>query len=67
MMVPGNFYCRLKHIEVKPYTVKAELVESGSTNTYTLSYPELERSLSITYNSEFPYEIESFEVVGRGG
>ncbi|MBT8268112.1 MAG: septum formation inhibitor Maf, partial [Bacteroidia bacterium] len=37
------------------------------TGKYELYYPELERSLIINFNPEFPYEIESWEETFNSG
>ncbi len=56
-VIPSLEFIRMNHAKVKAYKAQATLTE----NTYTLTYPELERSLVITYNPSFPFEIEKFE------
>ncbi|MEX0360279.1 MAG: septum formation inhibitor Maf, partial [Allomuricauda sp.] len=34
---------------------------------YTLNYPELERSLAITFTTEFPHSIESWTETFKSG
>lgn len=59
-IVPSFEYCRLFHKEIKAYTANAKLEQQGDLTTYTLSYPELDRSLAITFETKFPYQIESW-------
>lgn len=60
-MVPGTQYLRLGHVETRPYEAQATLKRaSDSLRTYTLTYPALDRSLSIRFQADFPYEIEGW-------
>lgn len=56
-IIPSLEFIRLKHIELKAYKAQAEL----SANAYSISYPELNRNLTLHFNSQFPYEILSWE------
>ena len=56
-IIPSLEFIRLKHIELKAYEAEAKLSES----TYAINYPELNRRLVITFNPDFPYDIESWE------
>lgn len=56
-IIPSLEYIRLKHIEFKAYEAKAEL----KNGTYTITYPELERTLSINFKTQFPYTISGWE------
>lgn len=56
-VVPNLEYIRFSHIPIKAFQAKAELKDGN----YTISYPELRRSLSINFNPEFPYIIEGWE------
>lgn len=62
-IIPSMEYLRLKHIPLKAYDAKATLVD----DTYTVSFTELDRSLSINFNSEFPYEILGWQETYRDG
>lgn len=55
--IPSFEYTRLKHKSIKAYKAKATL----TSNTYTISYPDLKRVLSITFNPKFPFNILSWE------
>ncbi|MGB5418410.1 septum formation inhibitor Maf, partial [Algibacter sp.] len=62
-IIPSLEYSRLRHIELKPYSAAATL----TGNTYAINYPELNRTLSITYNPEFPFDILSWEETFKSG
>jgi hypothetical protein len=53
----------LRHIPLKAYKASAALRE----NSYSISYPELERTLVINYNPKFPYDILSWEETFKSG
>ncbi|MEA1786201.1 septum formation inhibitor Maf [Arenibacter sp. GZD96] len=59
-IIPSLEFLRLRHKELKAYTATANMVTEDTLTTYTLTYPELERSLSITFQSQFPFGIESW-------
>ena len=67
LMVPGAVYLRLRHIEVKPFKAICTSEEQGNMITYTITYPDLDRSLKIVFQSEFPYRIEGWEESSRSG
>ena len=52
-IIPAFEYTRLRHIDIKPYKALASL----NNNTYSISYPELNRTISIQFNPKFPYDI----------
>jgi len=56
-IIPSLEYTRLFHEVVKSYNANAEL----KNDSYTIIYPDLNRVLKINYNSQFPYEILSWE------
>lgn len=61
-MYPAFFYLRMAHIELKAYS--CELSTSTideNTNSYTINFPELDRSTTIKYSSDFPHKILSWE------
>lgn len=60
-LIPSLFYLRLMHKELKPYTAEISTTTENNVVTYTIKYPELERTLSIHYQKEFPYAIEHWE------
>lgn len=63
-MIPSAFYTRLRHTEFKAEEAIATLTDDTTTpglKTYTLSYPNQSRTLSIHFESSFPYAIEGWE------
>ena len=56
-IIPSLEFIRLSHKDIKAYKAFANLTDG----TYTLNYPELNRSLKINYNTAFPFEILSWE------
>ncbi|TYP71471.1 septum formation inhibitor Maf [Aquimarina intermedia] len=59
-IIPSFEYCRLFHKEIQPYSASAKMEKQQDFSTYTITYPELSRSLAITFSNKFPYEIESW-------
>ncbi|QLE02671.1 septum formation inhibitor Maf [Galbibacter sp. BG1] len=66
-IIPSFQYIRLMHKPVKAYTANATLKTEGTINTYTLTYPELDRTLSINFQKEFPFGIESWKESYKSG
>ncbi|WP_044397416.1 hypothetical protein [Lacinutrix sp. Hel_I_90] len=61
-MIPSLEYIRLKHKTLKAYDVTGEIKDY----TYSLTYPELNRTLAITFSANFPYTILSWEETTDG-
>ena len=67
-MIPAFFYLRLKHVATKAYQVTASLAAyKDNTSEYRLNYPELGRTVSITFQTEFPHIIESWSETFSSG
>tara|TARA_R110000868_G_scaffold210518_1_gene460567 strand:- start:679 stop:1614 length:936 start_codon:yes stop_codon:yes gene_type:complete len=62
-IIPSFEFTRLSHIALKPYKASATL----NNNTYSISYPELNRSLSIKFNPNFPFDILEWEEIFKSG
>ena len=62
-IIPSFEFTRLKHKTIKAYQASATLLE----NVYSINYPELNRTLSITFNPEFPFDILSWEETFKSG
>ena len=62
-MMPSLEFIRLKHIELKAY----EVIADRTDNTYNLVYPELNRSLTIKFNPEFPFDINEWSETYKDG
>ena len=56
-VIPSFEFLRLRHIPLKAYSATATLTD----NSYSISYSDLERSLVIYFNPQFPYDIEGWE------
>jgi len=62
-IIPSFEYLRFSHSQLKAYTAKARLGEGS----YTIKYLELNRTLTISFNSIFPYEILGWEETFKSG
>lgn len=60
-LFPSTQYLRLKHKELKAYTAKLSIIENDALNELKIEIPQLERQLSIFYQSQHPYKIERWE------
>ena len=69
-MVPSAVASRFLHQDFKPYPANVSntriVKEDIALNVYTIKYPKNKRTLSIYYQSEFPYIIESWEDSYKG-
>jgi hypothetical protein len=63
-MVPGSFFTTLRMINIGAEKAFADLTNTqegnGDVSQYTVRYPSLERTLSIRFNQNFPYDILSW-------
>ncbi|MEX0813483.1 MAG: hypothetical protein WD048_14790 [Chitinophagales bacterium] len=57
-MIPGSFFQRFKHTDIKAEIAETKLTEKDSLSEYQIFYPELERTLRILFESKHPYRIE---------
>ncbi|MTE27598.1 septum formation inhibitor Maf [Winogradskyella ouciana] len=62
-IIPSLEYARLRHQPIKAYDAIASL----DNGMYTLSYPELNRTLKINFNNEFPFDILGWEETSESG
>lgn len=62
-IIPSFEYLRLRHVPLQAYKAIATL----TNGTYTLSYPGLNRALSIHFNTNFPFDILSWEESFKSG
>lgn len=61
-MIPSMSYLRLKHQPLKTYDATVKKTEnSDGTTTYSIRFDELDRSISIDYESTFPHAIVKWE------
>ncbi len=62
-IIPSFEYSRLRHIPIKTYKAVLTMEE----NIYSITYPDLNRSLSISFNPNFPYDILGWEESFKSG
>lgn len=62
-IIPSFEYTRLKHIDIKPYKATAKLNEGS----YKIVYPELERTVTINFNPQSPYNILGWTETFKSG
>lgn len=66
-MIPSFFYLQLLHQKTKSYKVELSLSERKTETTYSLYYPELDRKLSIRFETKFPHKILGWEETYQSG
>lgn len=66
-MFPSIMYCRLAHIPIQAYRANGTLKTEKKLSAYTLEYPQLQRSITIWFNTAWPHEIEKWEETYRDG
>jgi hypothetical protein len=66
-LIPGTMYQRLRHRELKVHQAKINLESDEQLMHYTVTYPDLNRTLTIHFRKDFPYEIEGWEETYRSG
>ena len=68
-VIPDFSYLRLSHKNTKAYACNISLSKKELQHEYTLTYPELNRTVTISYAPSFPYTILGWEeqfVTGYG-
>ncbi len=66
-VIPGLTFSRLGHVEPDAVMAEAKLTKSGKMTTYSLHYPQYDRTLTIDFKSDFPHEIQSWQEKGYSG
>jgi hypothetical protein len=56
-LIPGLFFTRLNHVDLKLQEAISSLSETDSVVTYLISFPSLQRKLSIRFEKLFPHKI----------
>lgn len=56
-VIPGLFYTRLSHADMRVLRAQAEKSETDSAFVYTVNFPETQRTLSIRFEKTFPHKI----------
>ncbi len=61
-IIPSMMFLCLRNQDPEAYKANVSLAQdNNSVSHYTLKYPELERELTIDYNTEFPHAIIGWE------
>ena len=66
-VIPGAITTLFSHYPIESYQATGELKQASKRSTYTLNYPELEKSLEIRFDSEFPHIIRSWKETSPQG
>jgi hypothetical protein len=66
-LIPSFEFLRIGHKEVKAYPAIISLKQGDILSIYQIEYPELERELTLYFNSSFPFEIEKWEETSMSG
>jgi hypothetical protein len=66
-IIPSFEFLRLRHKPMKAYPAIISLKQGDSLSIYEIEYPELERDLTIYFNTSFPFEIEKWEETFMSG
>ena len=66
-ILPSLEYIRVGHKPISAYKAIAKLTQNGDLSTYEIRYPDLDRSLSITFTSDFPHTIEGWSETFKSG
>ncbi len=66
-MLPSLEYIRLSHLPFRAYDVIAKVSITGDLKTYELNYPDLERTVKISFGNDFPYPIEKWSESAKSG
>jgi hypothetical protein len=71
-MIPGSFFTTLRMIKPGAENAVAELTDTkegdrGSVSQYMVTYPSMQRTISIRFNRNFPYDILSWSETYTSG
>lgn len=66
-VIPSLEYLRLSHKKIEAYGATGALSSENGMGTYTLTYPDLERTLQIYFSPEFPYTIQGWSEEFKSG
>ena len=67
-IIPSFEYIRLSHKVFKTYKATTSVqLKNDTTSTYSISYPDLERSIEIDFITKFPYNIIGWSESSKSG
>lgn len=64
---PGTQFMRLRHQPWRAQEAQGSLQQGADTWTYELSYPALQRTLTIEFERQFPHQIVAWSEQGPSG
>lgn len=67
LAIPGSVYTRFAHKEIKTYQAIGSLQSNNKTSIYSITYPELSRTLQVEFDTEFPHIIREWQEVDPKG
>lgn len=59
-VLPSLEFLRLRHMPIRAYDATLTLSEPAQQRTYTITYPELNRTMQIHFQGQFPYAIQGW-------
>ena len=65
--LPSFVYLRFSHNEVKAYQAEGKITKGKMSSVYELKYPTLNRTLKITFENKFPYQILGWTDIYKSG
>jgi hypothetical protein len=66
-MIPSLEYIRLAHKELRAYSANTKIDTNEGITSYEITYPELNRTLTIHFTEDFPYSIETWTDSSKSG
>ncbi len=60
-IIPGLYYTRLEQHKHTIEEATAQLILTENQGVYRITYPQRDRTLAITFNTSFPYDIIQWE------
>lgn len=66
-IIPSFEFSRMSHKATRAHGAIANLQQGDSISVYKITYPNLNRELSIFFNNSSPYEIERWEEIHANG
>lgn len=66
-MIPSLEFIRLAHKELRAYNANGKLETKEDITSYEITYPELNRTLTIRFTETFPFSIENWTESSKSG
>ena len=66
-IIPSLEFIQMTHKELKTYNATTTLTKSDKLSTYSIVYPELQRTLTIKFETAFPHTIDSWTDIAKSG